>query len=418
MWFLIEKYYCIEKIDYKNSVVYLVPTDNKDGIRYRQRKIINNIVRNDIKRSSPALKINNSVLEKKIISADVDVNTCGYYQFDESISLMSGTFKYYDINSDALGLRRNYKSVNLLAVNINSDVVQSMGEEERFKVSFTISLLINEIFETLSSNMKQYIITRAVVSDDKLFYKYTDDELFKMYTPIVDSNVEDGINIYITEDTELEKGLLDTIDNNFYDVVINVMTDYLSWLLCDFSEVDYSEWHSTVHGDSISIEANDKKSFLKYGFEDVPSILSIEKAFSSLSELIAGKSGNWTQKRMNAVSNRSINNPFADLEEPSSKEENSNSVEDVFVSDECETNTVENDDASITSEENESLDNVSDEIPSETIEDSNENELESNSADSNEEQTDESALASDEIPKDENAQEKPKKTKKKSKKKN
>ena len=31
-------------------------------------------------------------------------------------------------------------------------------------------MLINEIFETLSSNMKQYIITRAVVSDDKLFY--------------------------------------------------------------------------------------------------------------------------------------------------------------------------------------------------------------------------------------------------------
>ena len=94
-----------------------------------------------------------SILKKNILRADIEVNTDGYYEFNNAISFAPGGFGYKKVDSKKKGLRRNYKSTNVLAVNISSATISAMSQKEKFKLSFTLSVLFDEIFETLFSNI-------------------------------------------------------------------------------------------------------------------------------------------------------------------------------------------------------------------------------------------------------------------------
>ena len=54
-----------------------------------------------------------------------------------------------------------------------------MNDIDKFKVSFTLSLLLNEIFETLFSSINQYVLVRNVVNDKKIYSDFNREEIVK-----------------------------------------------------------------------------------------------------------------------------------------------------------------------------------------------------------------------------------------------
>lgn len=315
------KYYLIDKIDYDNGIVELTYSSNNASVRYRQCRQISNVVHRGISKELPVLKVRDSILKKNILRADIEVNTDGYYEFNNAISFAPGGFGYKKVDSKKKGLRRNYKSTNVLAVNISSATISAMSQKEKFKLSFTLSVLLNEIFETLFSNIKQYIIVRSVVPDNSCWSDFENEEIINLYRPIVDSNVEDGINIYITEDTELEKGITDTIVNNFDNIIMRLLFDYLFWLLQEKEGKRVEKWFASDSGDFINVESMDKLLFLKYGDDKVNDCLDLEAAFNCLYELILKGNDTLTYSRLEFIKKRIEDDPFKLLEVDVAEEE-------------------------------------------------------------------------------------------------
>ena len=310
------KCYLIDKIDYDNGIVELIYSNNNDGIRYRQCRQLCNVVHKGISKSLPVLEVRNSILKKHIIRADIDVITTGYYEFNNIISFVPGGFAYKEVDDKKKGLRRNYKSTNILVINIFGKYIVEMSEKDRFKLSFTLSVLLNEVFETLFSDIKQYILARSVVRDESFINEYKDNQLIRLYSPIIDGCADEGINIYITEDTELEKGITDTIANNFDNIIMRLLFDYLYWLLKEDEYIvadnngEEGKWVSSANGDFISVEKIDKRLFLKYGKKEIDDILDLEAAYDCLCNLILNGNDQLTKSRFEFIKKRRKNNPY------------------------------------------------------------------------------------------------------------
>ena len=301
------KYYLIDKIDYDNGIVELTYSSNNASVRYRQCRQINNVVHLGVSKELPVLKVRDSVLKKSVVRADIDVNTDGYYEFSDAVSFAHGDFGYKKVDTAKKGLSRNYKSTNILAVNISSPSISVMSEKEKFRLSFTLSVLLNEMFETLFSSINQYILVRNVVSNDKVWKDFKEEELLKLYRPIVDASAENGINIYITEDTELEKGITDTIVNNFDNIILRLLFDYLYWLVKEEKDKEAEKWFVTDSGDYINIEKMDKFAFLKYGADEINPCFDFEAALNCLSELILKGNDTLTHSRLEFIKKRKQN---------------------------------------------------------------------------------------------------------------
>ena len=316
------KYYLIDKIDYDNGIVELTYSSNNASVRYRQCRQISNVVHHGISKELPTLNVRNSVLKKNMLRADIEVNTDGYYEFNNAISFVPGGFGYKRVDAKKKGLRRVYKATNVLAINITSDTINAMSQQDKFRLSFTLSVLFNEIFETLFSNIKQYILVRSVVSDSSHYGAYAEEELINLYRPIIDPQVEDGINLYITEDTELEKGITDTIVNHFDNIIMRLLFDYLYWLLAEKEDNRVKKWFASDTGDFINVESMDKLLFLKYGLDHVNECLDLRAALDCLYELILTGNDTLTYSRLGFIRHRTEDDPFKVLvpEQPAEPE--------------------------------------------------------------------------------------------------
>lgn len=304
------KYYLIDRIDYDNGIVDLKYSSNTNSVRYRQRRSVSNVIHHGINKNLPIYKVRDSILKKYILSADIEVNTDGYYEFNNAISFVPGEFGFKEVDINKKGLRRKYKSTNVLVVNISSKSILEMDDIDKFKLSFTLSLLLNELFETLFYNIKQYILVRSVVNSKNIYDKYIDDGLIRLYEPIIDSDIEDGINIYITEDTELEKGITDTIVNNFDNVIMRVLYDYLYWVLKEEDSDGSFKWYESRNGDYVNIEGIDRLLFLKYGYDNVREYIDLELVFNCLNELILEGNDTLTYSRLDFINKRKIDDKF------------------------------------------------------------------------------------------------------------
>ena len=298
------KYYLIDKIDYDNGIVELTYSPNNASVRYRQCRRIENVIHRGVNKELPVLKVRDSVLKKSVLYADIEINTDGYYEFNNAISFAPGGFGYKKVDVKKKGLRRNYKSTNVLAINIQSGAIAKMSEKDRFKLSFTFSVLLNEIFETLFSNINQYILVRNVLPNNSYLQEFGDNELVNLYRPIIDENIEDGITLYITEDTELEKGITDIIVNNFDNIIVKLLFDYLVWLTQENSTKSTGKWFESDVGDYINVEEFDKYAFLKFGESTVNSALDLEAVFNCMYQLILDGTDTLTYSRGEFVQKR------------------------------------------------------------------------------------------------------------------
>ena len=278
------KYYLIDKIDYNNNLVELIPSNNNTNNYYRQHREITNIINNYIVKDYQSIKIRNTILEKKIINCNITINTLGYYEFNNNISFLTGEYSYKKIN-----ITRTYKSTDILNIKITNKDILSMTDKDLFKVSFTISTLLNEIFNTLFSNVNKYIIVRNVVKNKSIYNDHKNNELINLYKPIICEDIDEGINIYITEDTELEKGILESIINNFDNTILKVLYDYLHWLLKEDSS------------------KKDKLSFLKYGKKSLSKCIDLENTYKVIHNLLLVGNDNITNSRVEYMNK--INEP-------------------------------------------------------------------------------------------------------------
>ena len=169
--------------------------------------------------------------------------------------------------------------------------------------------------------------------------EYIDNQLVRLYSPIVDESADDkGINIYITEDTELEKGITDTIANNFDNIIMRLLYDYLYWLLKEDKYIDDNaraeKWVSSENGDFINVEKMDKFLFLKYGEENINESLDLEAAYKCLEELILSGNEQLTTSRYKFINKHRKNSPYKtaesseDTESPNNDDESSKENKD------------------------------------------------------------------------------------------
>lgn len=300
------KYYLIDKINYDNGVVDLIHSGNNMDFQYRQHRMVENVKFNHIVKDMPINVVRSIILSKKVMNADFVVNTCGYYEFNNKISFASGDFSYKEIDTGKKGLRREYRAADILVVNIVDDKILEMSDYDKFRLSFTLSTLLNELFETLFSNIKQYILVRTVVKDEKIYEKNKQDEIVKLYQPIIDDSVQDGINIYIMEDTELEKGIIDAIVNSFDNIIIKILYDYLHWLLIeDMKDYSLDDFISN-NGDMINFNKIDKKEFIKFGMDEVSECFDLDGIYQCLHDLLINGSDMITSSRIAYIENRKI----------------------------------------------------------------------------------------------------------------
>lgn len=141
----------------------------------------------------------------------------------------------------------------------------------------------------------------------------------KLGKPIIDSTAENGINIYITEDTELERGITDSIANNFDNIIMKVLFDYLFWITQENDAAVSDKWFMSSNGDYINAETIDKLEFLKYGGEKLNEALNLDLAYECLWNLILNGNDTLTYSRAQVLGHRYEKNPFKDFVEAAEK---------------------------------------------------------------------------------------------------
>ncbi len=297
------KAYKIENIDYRNSIVNLTYSNNNNNTIYRQCRLVDIQKFGKEIKVAPDIRVGNTIMKRGVYNADFNIVTDGYYEFADKISFEPGEFSYNSINNNMLGLTRNYKNSNIFKIEIEGNYFKDMDDDSKFRIGYTLSLLLNEIFVTLYKDINQYIIIRNVLNSDIKFGKFKREELVKLYNPIVSDDVSDGINIFIMEDTELEKGIIDSVFNSFDKVILPLLVDYLNWLKEEKTSRE-DVWYESKSDDYIQLYDNDRYSYLKFGSDKLHKVIDIDGTLDCLRGTLLKSLNDITNIRRNFILNR------------------------------------------------------------------------------------------------------------------
>lgn len=141
-----------------------------------------------------------------------NVTTSGYLEMSDNKDLRRA--KHIDLSNDPkVGtFNRNYKNKAVLTITLpDTDVKQR----------FTISMLLSEMFRSIFPDAWQYLAVLAVQPDNG------EEAMLNKFNYDVDG-VFDEEKIYIVEDSDMDLGLLEAIENNLMNF-FEIMSDYISW---------------------------------------------------------------------------------------------------------------------------------------------------------------------------------------------
>ena len=187
------------------------------------------------------------------------------------------------------------------------------------------------------------------------------------------------------EDTELEKGILDSFTLKLDTTIIPLITDYLEWLLDEASDDnknklmeklnDADENNNAKNVDSIYLKSdnnerlyyfeNDKFDFLKLGKDDVKEFFDFENAKNILNYITMSGGNSITTVRRNFIQRRIL---VDNMTKPSYESENttenttSSESEDVKNDDNVSEEKDANDSNAENEENKENNDEMTDEI--------------------------------------------------------
>ena len=373
------KSYLISSIDDKEGIVNLIYNDRINNITYLHKKdvTISNIVE---EKSENVYNRGDLQYEKISLTVDANVIYSGYYKFSKGINFKQGLYEYQK-NDFGEVPENNYKSHKAFLIKFTTDKIKSMPEKDRLKVAETIAFLFNEVFKTIYCNANQYIILRAVANQKFLI----DNEVNDLYSPIIIDDFDNSVGLIVMEDTELEKGILDSFTLKLDTTIIPLITDYLEWLLDEASDDnknklmeklnDADENNNAKNVDSIYLKSdnnerlyyfeNDKFDFLKLGKDDVKEFFDFENAKNILNYITMSGGNSITTVRRNFIQRRIL---VDNMTKPSYESENttenttSSESEDVKNDDNVSEEKDANDSNAENEENKENNDEMTDEI--------------------------------------------------------
>ena len=350
------KSYLISSIDDREGIVNLIYNDRINNTTYMHKKdiTISNIVE---EKSENVYDRSDLQYEKISLLVDVNVRYSGYYKFSKGLNFKQGLYEYQK-NDFGPVPENNYKAHKAFLIKFTKDKIKTMSDVDRLKVGETIAFLFNEVFKTIYCNANQYIILRAVTNKRFLI----DNEVNDLYSPVVIDNFENAIGLIALEDTELEKGVLDSFTLKLDTTIIPLITDYLEWLLDEdvdenknkiIEKLNDEEASNRIKNvDDVYIKSfndermcyfsSDKFDFLKLGKDDVNEFFDLENAKSILHDVTISSGKSITSVRKAFVQKRVFTDNLdkkvdEDVNETTDKNENNDTKNSDFKED-TETN--------------------------------------------------------------------------------
>ena len=207
------KYYEMSHLSSENEIVVRRAADHIDN-RYSYRQIRNY--------SISGLKKSNIIGKDKTVDgmhiskeyADISVETPGYYKVLQNNDFAHAAKILYEEGSAGIP-NRSYMNKPVLRIKLpNSEMVDE-------KIRYTITLLINEVFQSLFAENQPYIAAVSAFGEsadrDPLTYSLTGS------CPNFDPE-----SIYIIEDSQLDLGLIEAVERNL-NRIFEIICDYLDW---------------------------------------------------------------------------------------------------------------------------------------------------------------------------------------------
>ena len=166
----------------------------------------------------------------------------GYLLLNDNNDLR--TAKTVDLSDDPsiVNFRRNYKNKSTLRITL---------PETDADIRFTVSLLLNEIFKTLFPDSWQYIAVLTQGKEDV-------EGILKQYAYGLEGVIDQNA-VYILEDSDMDLGLLEAIDDNIQRI-FEILSDFLRW---HFEKMREPAFKDPLPQEVQLPEEKEKEKFLK-----------------------------------------------------------------------------------------------------------------------------------------------------------
>lgn len=206
------KYYQVRSISAESGIIVRRAADHLNSrVYYRQiRSYQMNIIREqEDARDFRGMKIQNCY-------ADINVETAGYLEMKARNLLNSATI----VRLDAV---RNRSLIHKEILKINMPMAKP-------EIRFTLCVLLNELFYTIYPSEVGYLTVTMDKLTDCISWNSAYDTVMCALVPklVVPESESDGI--YFIEDSNIDLGLLVSIERNFQRFM-EIITDYLDWYL-------------------------------------------------------------------------------------------------------------------------------------------------------------------------------------------
>lgn len=205
---------------------------NYDNNTYRQDRKVD-ILNDFVAKETRLNKYAKVTLRYQIGKIDYRVKTDGYFEFENGITKNPGEYRYVGLDSEvSMKTTRIHKKADAIKIEISrpNAVIESItkkvsdeisGEELGQKLAF----LISEVLVSMLGENEKYVQVKAV-KDAGMPISVGETWV----SPIEKTNyISDNIEIYILEDTQIERGLIDMIYKNL-DNIFGIINEYLEWV--------------------------------------------------------------------------------------------------------------------------------------------------------------------------------------------
>ena len=215
------KYYEVRSVTPEKGVLVRRAADHIVGRRYYRQKRSYHLESRD-EESGRSRHING--LEVTICGYEISVETDGYLELDESNDLRRAREVRIADNqrqgNEHFEYVRNYRHKNVLRIRL---------PETTEEVRYTLCLLLMEVFRTVYADAWPYLAAVTAQTD-----KTRDALRGVLYTLDGSGSREQGNAlveedcIYIIEDSDVDMGLLESVDRNL-NRLLAIVTDFLDW---------------------------------------------------------------------------------------------------------------------------------------------------------------------------------------------
>lgn len=246
------KYYEVRSITTEKGVVVRRAADHIEGRKYYRQKRHYSL--EGLGEASNIREENGIKIET--LASDITVETKSYLELNESNNIKTAREITVPVKPGKENpYTRNYRRKNVLRISL-----PGMEEEMRY----TLCLLLTEIFKTVYADAWPYLaVTTSQTEKTKEALRgilYTLDVEKKGEETDENASSETEDCIYIIEDSDVDMGLLESVDRNL-GRILKILSDFLNWHDEKIHEVEPEEPEEEVEITIELPEEEEKKGF-------------------------------------------------------------------------------------------------------------------------------------------------------------